>query len=104
MGGMPSKMRYDPGRWPGGLSTTRGARSRKSLSMRSTHRSPGSLTCESAEISFSSATVHLLSERPPEYPPLAPEQVGHTDKDFVKAHAQPTPRSLFCSLSHGIFC
>src|SRR5215475_11597655 len=32
------------------------------------------------------------------------EQVEHTDQDFVKHHVQPTRRSLFCSLSHGILC
>ncbi len=40
----------------------RGARSRNDLSMRSTHRSPGSLTCESAEINLSSAMAHLHSD------------------------------------------
>jgi hypothetical protein len=32
------------------------------------------------------------------------EQVERTDQDFAKHHAQPTPRSLLCSLSHGILC
>jgi hypothetical protein len=40
----------------------RGARSRNELSMRSTHRSPGSLTCESAESNLSAAMVHLHSD------------------------------------------
>src|SRR5215470_7670109 len=59
IGGMPSSVKYAPGLRPGGFSTTRGARSRNGLSMRSTHRSPGSLTCESAEISLSSLMSHL---------------------------------------------
>src|SRR5207249_6961067 len=44
---------------PGRSSTTRGARSRNCLSMRSTQRSPGSFTCESAEISRGSVMIHL---------------------------------------------
>src|SRR5207247_2373011 len=51
---MPSRVRYAPGFSPGGFSITRGARSRNCVSMRSTQRSPGSLTCESAEISLRS--------------------------------------------------
>src|SRR5262249_6955777 len=56
---MPSSVRYAPGFSPGGFSTTRGARSRNCLSMRSHQRSPGSFTCESAEISFSSLMACL---------------------------------------------
>ena len=36
-----------------------GARSRNALSIGSTQRSPGSLTCEAAEISFASVMTHL---------------------------------------------
>src|SRR5919201_5458381 len=54
---MPSSTKYAPGFWPGGFSTTRCARSRNCLSMRSTQRSPGSFTCESAEISFGSLMI-----------------------------------------------
>src|SRR5437667_5346242 len=57
---MPSSIRYAPGFCPGGFSATRGARSRNCLSMRWVQRSPGSFTCESAEISSCSAMLHLL--------------------------------------------